>query len=477
MSQLAMPAPTGAQTLRPYQALALDLLRDRLAVGKRRVLLVSPTGSGKTTIAAAMISSAVAKGGSVLFLAHRRELIDQCSERLYQTGVPHGIIMAQHPRADAAQPVQIASVQTLARRLDSLPRATLVIVDEAHHARASTYAKILDAYPSAPAIGLSATPWRLDGRGLGELFEAVVVAARPRELTQQGHLVPFTGYAYDSPDLRAVRKTGADYNAHGLELAVAGNAKLAGNIIEQWQLHARGRRTVVFGVSIAHSQQLVERFREAGAAAEHVDGEMHPTLRAAALRRFTTGETTVLCNVNVLTEGWDCPAAEVCVLARPTLSLSLALQMVGRVLRPAPGKTVARIHDHAGIILRHGMPDADRDYVLDSGDKPKGPPPVRTCKACFATYEGGPRCPYCGHVERAAEAAESRETPKEGAGEAIPLEQLAAQMRLRLGDELRFLVELQTTAKERGYKQGWVGVQFKNRYGRWPKGVRARGRA
>ena len=329
MSGAAPPNRAAPQVLRPFQAAALDRVRELLRAGIRRVLLVSPTGSGKTTIAAAVIDGARAKQGAVLFLAHRRELIDQCSARLDGAGVEHGVIQAGHPRALPALPVQVASVQTLARR-GLRPRATLIIVDEAHHARANTDEEIFSSYgPDIPILGLSATPWRLDGRGLGEMFKEVVVAARVRELIAQGYLVSYTGFAYDTPDLRQVKKTGSDYNERALELVMEGS-KLAGNIIEQWLKHAAGKRTVVFAVSIAHSQHLVERFRAAGVAAEHVDGTMQARDRAAILGRLASGETTVVSNVNVLTEGWDLPQLEVCILARPTLSVGLYLQMVGR---------------------------------------------------------------------------------------------------------------------------------------------------
>jgi DNA repair protein RadD len=268
MSLFAKPAP---QVLRDYQLRALADLRARVGSGRRRVLLVAPTGSGKTTIAAEMIRGAIGRDGAVLFLAHRKELIDQCSQRLDGVGVDHGVVMAQHRRSAPWCPVQVASIPTLAKRLDRLPRATLVIVDEAHHARAGTYSAVLQHYPSAPVIGLTATPWRLDNKGLGELFEDTVVASTPRELISQGHLVPFTGFAYDVPKLDQVKKVGADYNQHGLELVMAGS-KLAGNIVEQWHIHCAGKRTVVFAVTVKHSQDLVQRFREAGVDAEHLDG-------------------------------------------------------------------------------------------------------------------------------------------------------------------------------------------------------------
>lgn len=456
------------QTLRDYQVRARDELRAAVARLRdsnrpQRVLLDLPTGGGKTTVAAALIDGAIQRGGDVLFVAHRKELIDQCSIRLDDAGIDHGILMASHPRAAPWARVQVASVPTLARRLDHLPKATLIIVDEAHHARASTYTHVLDRYPGVPVIGLTATPWRLDNCGLGELFEEIVIAATMRELIAAGHLVPFTGFAYDLPDLAQVRKTGGDYNAD--EAAKAMSGKIVGNVVEQWQQHCGNKRTIVFATNVRHSMELVERFRAAGIAAEHVDGTSPKEEREGVLRRLSTGETTVVCNVNVLTEGFDCPAVENIVLARPTLSLVLYLQMIGRGMRPSPGKTVCRLHDHAGLIVRHGLPDQERDHsLLGDGNKGsgRGDPIVvlRRCGQCFAMFAGDQTaCPQCGKAY----------VPKprfihEAEGSPVPIEQLRQQ-----ADERQYFLELQLSiARATGKKPGWAAARYKAKYGTWP---------
>ena len=456
------------QTLRAYQSSARAELRAAIAKLRsadkpQRVLLVSPTGSGKTTIASAIIEGAVAKGGDVLFLAHRKELIDQCSQRLDGAGVDHGILMAKHPRAAPWAHVQVASIPTLTRRLCNLPPATLIIVDEAHHARATTYTHILDRYPGVPVIGLTATPWRQDNRGLGELFEDLVVAARPHELIQQGHLVPYTGFAYDVPQLDKVKRTGGDYQNDGLALVMS-NSQLAGNIVEQWQRHCAGKRTVLFAVNVAHSLALVARFQAAGVATEHVDGTTPKDEREGVLRRLARGETTVVCNVNVLTEGWDCPEVEVVILARPTLSVGLYMQMIGRGLRPSSGKLICRIHDHAGNILRHGVPDLDRDYSLKSDNrKPPSLAPadaLRRCTQCFALFAADlANCPQCG----LAPVPRPR-VIKEQDGIAIPIEQLADESARRK----RYLDEQLLLAESTGRKRGWAAYRYKEKFGEWP---------
>ncbi len=450
------------QTLRAYQARAIQALRDKLR-SHRRLLLVSPTGSGKTTIAAEMIHGATSRGRRVLFLAHRKELIDQCSARLDQFAVPHGVIMAGHKRYQPLLPVQVASVPTLVRR--PKPDAQLIVIDEAHHARAGTYQQILDAYPGVPTIGLSATPWRTDGKGLGELFEDVVVAATIQELTKQGYLVPATGFAYDAPELSQVHRRGGDYQSDELELVMGGSA-IAGNVVQSYLQHAAGKRAVLFAVSVKHSRDLVSRFQAEGVAAEHLDGTTPKEEREEILQRLTSGETTLVSNVGVLTEGWDCPAVEVCILARPTLSVGLYMQMVGRALRPAPGKTVARIHDHAGCVLMHGRPDRERDYSLTADVRvtkkaERDALPLRCCDKCFAVYDATARsCPECGGVNT------QRRPPREvRATRRIPLEEIRE---IPMAQKRAVFERLQATCEAKGYKRGWVAHRYRARFGEWP---------
>lgn len=478
-------------TLRLYQSAALDAIRAHLRAGVRRVLLVSPTGSGKTTIAAALIHAAEVRRSRSVFLAHRKELIDQCSARLDSLGVQHGIVMAKHRRYRPLELTQVASVQTLARR--ELPPAEIVIVDEAHHARAGTYGKILDAYPHAAIVGLTATPWRQDGRGLGELFRAIVVAATPVQLLADGYLVPLDGFAYDNPDLSDVPISHGEY-AEGALGAAVDRPKILGNIVEKYQAQAGGSRAVVFAATVKHSLHLLERFRGAGIAAEHLDGTTSRLEREAILARLASGQARVVCNVGVLTEGFDCPALTTCILARPTRSLTLMLQMIGRVLRPVcldcgsaqdPRadsctaclggniKRAARLHDHAGCVMLHGLPYAEREYSLsmDARRPESTAPPVRQCKECFALYD--PRtsrvCPQCGAAPVAGERADG---PEEIGGEALSLEDAEAALlerRMRYGiGRFTAYKDLIARANTEGYSAGWAAHQYKARYGEWP---------
>lgn len=411
--------------LRPYQLDAVEQLRQLIRGGAKRPLLVMPTGGGKTVAFAHIISRAVELGKRALVLAHRRELIGQASNKLLANGVPHGIIQGGSSLS-LQRPVQVASVQALANKADRLTRVDLIVVDEAHHVTEKNgYGRLLERWPNAIVLGVTATPWRLDGRGLGDVFDGHVIGSTPRQLRDDGFLVPVGGWEYEGIDTSSARVSKGDFVAKDLA-ASASSRRVVGDVVSEWERHANGARTVLFALSVEHSQTMAEAFRKAGIAAEHVDGEMATADRDAVLARLRAGVTRVVSNCNVLTEGFDLPELEVCILARPTLSLSLYLQMVGRVLRPAEGKTMARIHDHAGCLAAHGHPYAERDYsptVSVRGDRKKaggGAGITRRCPACKSVWARWP-CDGCGYSPKPAElqleyeeAARKREIQHDG---------------------------------------------------------------
>lgn len=504
------PAGPPRQHLRPYQDKALDGLRHAIAAALRkgeqpRSLLVAPTGAGKTSIAAAMIDSAVRRGKRIWFVAHRKELIDQCSRRLDGQGVPHGVVMASHPRFMPSQPVQVCSVQTIAARDINLLLGMLggppdiIIVDETHLARARSYAPFFSLFPKAVVIGLTATPWRLDGRGLAELYTSLVVAATPAELEQMGYLARATGFAFDMPDLSGVHKRGGEYKEEETAKLMAATT-IVGNVVEKWVEHADGRRTVGFAVNVEHSKLLAAQFCDAGVRAEHLDGSMPKKEREAVLARIASGETEVLWNVNVLTAGWDCPLVECAILARPTMSLSMVLQMVGRAARPAcracgrdinttdPAcrhcgstdlKRTFRIHDHAGCIMEHGLPNAPRDYDLTSDvqKKKKGKrdlqdaAQIRVCLKCYAMFPAElEACPACGWIN-----PRRVRKIKHVDGEAISLEEAAARgadkKRTWVPDSQAYaaFLGLLAEAQSKRYNRAWVKIRFHRQHGFAPK--------
>ena len=300
--------------LRPYQRDVLERVWASIEAGQRRVLLVAPTASGKTVIGGELIRDAVGRGMRVLFLDHRRELTGQASRKIHAVGVDHGIIQAGfQPRP--GERVQVAAVQTLhARAVRSsameMPPADVVIVDEAHHIRARTYQRIIEAYPGAIVIGLTATPCRGDGRGLGNVFDVLVESASVAELTALGFLVPSRIYAPTRPDLTGVRVERGDYVEAQLAERMD-KAQLVGDVVEHWHRLAERRRTVVFATGVAHSVHLRDEFRRSGVMAEHIDGSTPIEERDAILARLAAGTVEVVSNAMVLTEGWDCPGGGV----------------------------------------------------------------------------------------------------------------------------------------------------------------------
>ncbi|MBJ6766212.1 DEAD/DEAH box helicase family protein [Myxococcaceae bacterium JPH2] len=386
--------------LRPYQSRALDAARSAFAEGKKRSLIVAPTGAGKTVIACALMESASKKGRRTLFLAHRAELIEQTSRKLNEIGLEHGIIKAGiedgRVRPDAL--VQVAAVQTLDRRRDEMGNYSVVIVDEAHHTNAESWARVIEATRYDALLGLTATPYRADGKALGDYFDKLVLVSSLRDLIGTGHLVEPRVYGREPPDLRKVERRGNDYKLEQLA-QVMDRPALVEDIVKEWRRLAAGRTTVVFATSIVHSKHIVEGFVRAGVRAGHVDGEMAAEERVAVLQRLAAGDLDVVSNCQVLTEGWDLPRCSAVVLARPTQSRSLWKQMCGRALRPCPevDKNDCLIIDHAGCWKRHGFLTDEEALSLEGREPRESSAPMRRCPSCRAQFPGWPRyCPECG---------------------------------------------------------------------------------
>jgi DNA repair protein RadD len=468
---------TRGPELRPYQRAVIARVA---AEACRRLLLVAPTGSGKTVIAAAIIKAAVERGKRAVVLTNRRELTKQASQKLHAVGIDHGIVQAGFPTRPGER-VQVASIQTLharAVRTSSigLPPADLVIADEAHHARARTWRRLIEAYPVATIIGLTATPCRADGRGLGNVFESMIEVSTVADLIAEGFLVPTKVYAPLRPDLTGVRVERSDYVERQLGERM-NTPKLVGDIIEHWFKLNPGRRpTVVFAVDVAHSVHLRDEFRRSGILAEQVDGSTPIEERDAILTRLASGAVEVICNCAVLTEGWDCPEVSCIVLARPTKSLALYRQMTGRSLRPAPGKTDALILDHAGAVFEHGFPEDPIEWTL-AGDRraentrhaARGTyqtPALATCPECSAVRFEGQPCPVC-HW-RPVTKAKWVEISDGELGRVVRNRSVAAPMHTA-NDQQEFYAQLLWVAREKGYQRGWAAHKFKEKFGKWPR--------
>lgn len=384
-------------TLRPYQSAAVAAILERDAAG-RNPLLVSPTGSGKTRSLAAIIAQWHSRGLATLALAHRRELVAQMQREFGHTA-------------------WVNTWQSQARR--PTPFVDRLVIDEAHHVAPGTgYARLIDALravnPRLQVLGATATPWRLDGKGLtGDgLFDDYHVATTPAELLASKVLVPYVGFAYRSVDTAGVRKVAGDYSSGQLAEAAA-RPQLMGAIVERWRATASGLSTLVFAVNVAHAQALCAEFQAQGVHAEYLTGADPDKRRDRLFRDLAERRLPVLVNVAIATEGVDIPSLECLILARPTLSECLALQMLGRVLRSAPNKQRARIHDHAQILETHGSPFAERDWT-PRPERKRGPTEgggsQQICTECLALIPASCRvCPECAAVLREARVVEPGE--------------------------------------------------------------------
>ena len=389
--------------LRPYQLTAVEQIRQAYRQNHRAVLFVLPTGGGKTVVFSHIAEQAAARGNRICVLVHRQELLRQASASLASLGVRHGLIAANRSM-DLSQSVQVASVQTLARRLHKLPAGLfqLLVIDEAHHSNAGTWAKVLQHFASARVLGVTATPCRSDGRGLNVWYSSMVLGPTPAELSELGFLAAARVLAPPGPSMVGLRKRMGDYDLNQAgQILQAGQAM--GDCLSHYRRYLDGQ--TAFCCSIAHAEAVAELFNQHGVAAASIDGTMDSSTRERLLSDLGAGRLKVLTSCQLIGEGVDVPSVAGCILLRPTQSVSLHLQMIGRCLRPQPGKT-AVILDHVGNVLRLGHHLEEREWSLDGrmrGDR-EAAPSVKVCPKCFSAMPSAARvCPDCGHefvVER-----------------------------------------------------------------------------
>lgn len=463
--------------LREYQEASIRAVRDELARGKLRVLLYLPTGGGKTLIACEVIRLAVAKGKRVGFVVNRIQLLEQTCRKLLEYGIEHGVIQGENTR-NVWHSVIVASAQTVAKR--GMPDMDLLILDEAHCVPGSaTYRQLMKG---KRVVGLTATPWAKGmakhcGQQAGPLFDSLVVGARMADLQDQGFLVHADVWGPPEPEgLAKVKVVAGDYAEDALA-ACMDTPKLVGDVVSHWLELAAGKQTLVFAVNIPHSRHLVDQFVREGVNAVHVDYHMSHGEKEAIYKRFSEGQITVLSNCALLSEGADFPSAECLILDRPTKSQIRFVQMVGRVLRPFPGKERATIIDHGGCFARLGMPWHMSVTHLDDGKpkssvsrdgKEKEPPKPKPCKQCeFLLMPGQKVCPSCGTdrmpFKQEVEHAEGK------------LKKLTGKQQKQadldsLGKQYVYS-SLLAYCETRGYKKGWAANQYREMFGVWPRGL------
>lgn len=459
-------------TLRDYQLDAEDSVRDAMASGKRKILLHAPTGSGKTAIASDIIRKVHDNGKKVLFLANRRELISQAKSTLESFGLDCGVIMAGvQSKLDAH--VQIASVQTYVRRMDLMELqfnkwwhdADLVIVDEAHGSISPSFQKILNSYGDrAFVLGLTATPCRTDGRGLGEFYDKIVSTIDVSALIEQNYLVPVRYFTPSTPDLEGIKTVAGDFDKKELGKRV-NTTKLVGDIYNNWSRICPDRPTIIFATNVKHSINITEAFSRYDVKIAHIDAKTTPEDREHTLRALKSGKLQVITNVGILCEGFDFPKASCVILARPTKSLGLYIQMAGRGLRTAKMKQDCILIDHGGCVEMHGLLEWSREWSLDGKkkawktakreQKEKG---MLKCTACHCVFTGIDICPDCGsEVKTFGQKVETKDAD---------LEELNKK-KTTVADKRIYLGMLKYWVKQKGYSPRMVTAKYKNKFGCW----------
>lgn len=434
--------------LRDYQSDIMRRTYNAMRSGKRRPLVVAPCGSGKTVIFCDLAARTQAKGNRIVVLVHRIELMTQTLETFARLGV-------------SLSSIEVHMAISYSKHLDRYLKPDLIITDEAHFSAANTWTKIYQTWPDVCVIGFSATPCRLDGKPLGDIYDELIETVTTSDLIKQGYLAPYRYFAPAVADLSVLQKKGSDFDQLQAETILATKA-VYGDVIKTYREMADGKKTVIYCTTIKHSKEITEAFRTEGYQAEHIDGTTPEKERAMIVDRYRRGETKILSNVDIVSVGFDLPDIECCIMLRPTASTALFIQQSGRALRPLPGKT-AIILDHVGNYARHGLPDDQRAWSLTNRieSRPEyredGRLVVRMCRQCFFTYPTGPDvCPNCG-----APAVSTREEIKNI--KEIHLAEIKQERRERAAEnvrskelgECRTLQEIMAWCKQNGKKPGY----------------------
>lgn len=451
--------------LRDYQHRLVADVRGAFRNGRKSVCIVSPTGSGKGVVIAYISAGATQKGNRISIVVHRQELVRQTAAALRDMGVVFGVVAAGHEPCPHL-PVQLCMIQTLANRTDAIPPPNLLMIDEHHHSVSESYLQVVQRYPQAKVLGLTATPQRLDGKGLGSICEELVMGPSVQELIDRGFLCRPVYYAPPTElDMTGVRKLGGDFNRGKTEERVD-RPKITGSAVEHYQKICPGVPAVAFCVTVKHAEHVRDQFNSAGIPSASIDGTLDDRLREDRVAALAEGRIKVLTSVDVISEGFDLPVCGAAILLRPTESLGLHLQQCGRVLRPAPGKERAVILDHVGNCMRHGLAEEPREWSLE-GKACRGKSAstfqevLTTCPRCNAVHVSSPACPQCGHVYpvRERNVAEVDGTLAQLTAAAIMAERDRIQKRQAVG-MAKTRAELEAIAKARGYSSKWVPMML-----------------
>lgn len=432
--------------LRPYQIESINQIREAYRGGERKVLLHLPTGAGKTTIFCEMAKRAVENNKRVMIVVRGRMLVENAAQRLRRENLDHGIMMAGHRGASLFH-TQVCSIDTLTSR-QIAPPADFIIIDEAHQATSEGYQWLAKQYPNAHFLGVTATPYQK--KSLRHIANKVVSPINMRDLIELGFLVPIRYFAPFSPDLSNIKIQNGEY--HQGELAEVMDEKgITADLVTTYEESALGRPAVCFAVNRAHSRSIVMAFNDAGIVAKHCDANTSDDERAILIEKLQSGEIQVLSNVGILTTGVDIPLLSTIIMARPTRSTNLWIQMVGRGTRAPQGKSDCLLLDHASNTKVHGFIDEDREVNLDGKQASKKERDIKICKECFSAFYG-PVCTNCGTTP---ELLDREILEIEG-----ELEELVKSPQESKYDLLRKI------AKDRGYNYKWAFYKMRDEFGK-----------
>ena len=439
--------------LRDYQEELIDGIKQSMSSGNHSIIVQSPPRSGKTVVMAHIAKSATDKNNKVLFFSHRKEI----NEQVYKTFENNNVNMDL---------VTIGGVQSLVRKLDKLDEPTVILIDEAHHSKASSYKKIIDYFPNAYKLLFTGTPVRLDGSGFDDIADDLILGKSVKWLQEHGRIAPFKYYAPLMIDVAGLKKRAGEFTKQSVDDTM--KTVIYGDVIKHYEKLAKGKQAIVYTHSVEASDNVSKAFNDAGYNSMAVSGKTPREERETAMRAFRNGDLKIMVNCELFTEGIDLPNVDVCIMLRPTQSLSLYLQFAMRALNPREGKT-AIIIDHVGNVERFGLPNQDREWSLQGIVKKKqtakiGEPTVRVCEMCFATFWSKERiCPECGYENEPTK--QEIELIREAELKEIKEEQ---QRKIRekvqtyvTPDMCQSMSELKEYQLLHGYKNGWCWYQAK----------------
>ncbi len=431
--------------LREYQKNLIGQVAKAWREGFRKPCIVLPCGGGKSVIVADIAKKTTDNGRRVLFIVHRKELCTQIEETFRKYGVNMDLCT-------------VAMVQTASRRLHKIPEPKLIITDENHHCLADSYRKIYDFFPNAYCVGVTATPVRLNGSGLGDVNDKLIVGVSAKWLIENNYLAPYDYYSPSLIDCTEIRTKKGEFDSSSAEEIMLKNA-IFGDVISNYRKLSDVRQAECYCPTVKYSLVMAEKFSESGINAVHIDGNTPKSERDEIISRFRDGKIMILCNVDLISEGFDVPDCECAILLRPTKSLSLYIQQSMRCMRYKPNKR-AVIIDHVGNVHRFGLPDAEREWKLDAKPVKSGTNgnavQVRQCTRCFYTHEPSPVCPNCGYVYEVGKRRKIEENNE------IQLEKITEKViAMKSADECSTMKELSMFAKKHNYKHGWCYYQAK----------------